>query len=168
MLLHTTYNTLFFFSFFFVFSSYLLLRYSSTSEHHTYRTATDIQRLRHTHNHPYYSVKKFITTESMASKKSVQIVLAIIMASLLQNSSASIYNASCLVKANYLPTAILATTSYTCDYWYTSISGSGQMLASVNWATVTPAFIAAMADVQGQTMISQFEYWSLSCCVRIK
>ena len=168
MLLHTTYNTLFFFSFFFfvVFSSYLLLRYSSTSEHHTYRTATDIQRLRHTHNHPYYSVKKFITTESMASKKSVQIVLAIIMASLLQNSSASIYNASCLVKANYLPTASLG--SYTCDSYLGAISQSGQMLASVNWATVTPAFIAAMADVQGQTMISQFEYWSLSCCVRIK
>ena len=104
----------------------------------------------------------------MNSRKGKCIVLAVIMVLLLQNSSASIYNASCFNKANYLPTAILATTSYTCDYWYTSISGSGQMLASVNWATVTPAFIAAMADVQGQTMISQFEYWSLSCCVRIK
>ena len=93
-------------------------------------------------------------------------ILAIIMASLLQNSSASIYNASCLVKANYLPTASLG--SYTCDFYLNAISGSGQMLASVNWATVTPAFIEAMADVNGQTMISQFEYWALSCCVRIK
>ena len=141
------------------FFSYLLLRYSSTSEHHTYRTATEIQRLRHTHNHPYYSVKKFITTESMASKKSVQIVLAIIMASLLQNSSASIYNASCFVKANYLPTASIG--DYTCDVYFNAISGSTGMLASVNWATVTPAFIEAMAEVEGQTMIQQFDY----CCL---
>ena len=102
----------------------------------------------------------------MASNKSVQIFLAIVMASLLQNSSASIYSASCFNKSNYLPTGSIG--SYTCDIWYNAMSGSGQMLANINWATVTPAFIAAMADVNGQTMISQFEYWALSCCVRIK
>ena len=78
----------------------------------------------------------------MASNKSVQIFLAIGMASLLQNSSASIYSASCFNKSNYLPTGSIG--SYTCDYWYNAISGSTGMLASVNWATVTPAFIEAI------------------------
>ena len=41
------------------------------------------------------------------------------------------------------------------------------MLATVNWATVTPAFIAGLLDVNGQTVVQQFEYWGEFCCVRI-
>ncbi len=102
----------------------------------------------------------------MNSRKGKCIVLAVIMVLLLQNSSASIYNASCFNKANYLPGG--SVSSYTCDFWYNAMSGSGQMLASINWATVTPAFIAAMADVNGQSMISMFDHWSTGCCVRIQ
>ena len=104
--------------------------------------------------------------ESMASKKSKQIVLAIIMAGLLQNSSASIYNVSCLTKANYQPTAMI-TSSINCDTWYAYQSGNGQMLASINWATVTPANIEALGEVNGATVVSQFDSWSATCCVRI-
>ena len=39
------------------------------------------------------------------------------------------------------------------------------MLATVN--CVTPAFIAGLPDVNGQTVVWQFEFWSASCCVRI-
>ena len=95
------------------------------------------------------------------------IVLAVTMVLLLPNSSASIYNVSCLNKANYQATAIIGSGSTTCDVWYQYQSGSGQMLATVNWATVTPAFIAGLPDVNGQTMIQQFDLWSTFCCVRI-
>ena len=82
------------------FFSYLLLRYSSTSEHHTYRTATEIQRLRHTHNHPYFSVKN-LSQLNQWPQKSVQIILAIIMA-VYSKTRRRAFTTHLLCKANYL------------------------------------------------------------------